>query len=107
MKAMNCKRCREEFVNKQYNFFTESAHTMCCFSTAAVLAVMMKRGRSKEYIKKLYEDIKLMYDLPQIDGKQITMTEVMHQLETEYDIDFNEIKLNLETRKEFKHDIQG
>lgn len=105
MKVMNCRKCRENFAKSQYNFFKDNAYTMCCFSTAAVLAVMMKRGRSKEYIQKLYEDIKLMYDLPQIDGKQIKMTEVMHQLETEYNIDFGEIEISIESRKEFMNEI--
>ena len=39
--------------------------------------------------------------MPQILGKSITMTEMMKFFEKEYGIDFNRIKLHLESEKEF------
>lgn len=105
----DCNKCRrqvykeaeEAYLKQQYKSFQEMAYSMACFSTAAVLFAMIRRGRKPEYIQKLFEDILFVYEYPDFFGKKISMTEVMEMLRKEYDIDFSRIQLNMETESEF------
>ena len=71
-------------------------------STAATLAVQVQRGRSRAYIQKLFQEICMMYETSEILGKPIVLTEVIKQLENDYEIDFSRINVNFnESEKEF------
>lgn len=109
MKVRDCTRCRQqiakavedEFLKSQYAIYNDMAYTFAVMSTAAVLGVMYHRGRSKEYIQKLFKDICFMYDYPKIMGKGLDLDGLINILETECGINFDEIKLNLETENQF------
>ena len=111
---IDCTKCRkaiyqeakEAYLKNEYAFFSDSVHSLATFTTVAVLAVMERRGRSPEYIKKLYDDICFMYDYPEIFGKQLTMTELIHKFEKEYEIDFSKIKVHIESEKEFVKEMK-
>lgn len=105
----NCERCRKEiykeaeeaYLKQKYSILNENAYTMAVFATAAVLAVMHRRGRSKRYIRKLYDEICFLYDYPAYMGKELHMTEAMKILEKDYGIDFRKLKIHTETEKQF------
>lgn len=109
MKAINCTQCRkkqfkeaeEAFLKQEYVIYKDMAYTFAVLSTAAVLGVMYRRGRSKSYVRKLFKDICFMYKFPAVFGKKLTLTDLMKILEKEYEIDFREVSVNLETEKEF------
>ena len=109
MKARSCAACRKQihkeeqdaFLKQQYAVLKDGIYTMACYSTAAALAVQMQRGHSKEYIRKMFDDMVAIYDTNTVFGKPIILTDVITQLEQEYDIDFKRIKVNLESEKEF------
>ncbi len=111
----NCVECRKriykeaenEYLKHEYSFFTDAAYSMAIFATVAILSVMHRRGRSKRYIRKLFEDICFIYDYPEVRGKRIDMTEMVHLFETEYGIDFGKIKLHLESEEEFIKSVKG
>lgn len=95
------KQAEKEFLKHEYSVFSDSAYTMAVYSTVAVLAVQIKKGRSKKYIQQLYNDMVAIFDMPQIFGKVITLTDIMKRLEREYGIDFKRIKVHLESEQEF------
>lgn len=109
MKVRDCTKCRqqiakvaeEEFLKKQYVIYKDMSYTFAVLSTAAVLGVMHQRKRSKRYVKKLFKDICFMYDYPKVMGKGLDLNGLIKTLETEYGINFDEIKLNLETESQF------
>jgi hypothetical protein len=109
MKARSCDTCRkqihkeeqEAFLKKQYAVLKDASYTFACYATAAALAVQMQKGRSKNYIKKMFDDMVTIYDTSSIFGKKIVLTEVIKQLEKEYEVDFSRIHVNLESEKEF------
>lgn len=110
MKARtDCGACRkrihkeeqEAFLKHEYKLFSDMAYSMACFAVCGTLCAQIRRGRTKEYIKKLYDDICFFFGQPYIFGKEITMTQIMKQLSEEYDIDFDKITVNLETEREF------
>lgn len=109
MKSMNCSTCRkrilesaqEAYLKQQYRVYTDAAYTFAVYATAAVLMAQIRRGRTKQYIQKLYDDIVLVYDTPQMFGKPISLTDIMHRLEKDYGIDFKRIHITLETEKQF------
>ena len=109
MKSMDCSTCRkrilesaqEAYLKQQYRVYTDAAYTFAVYATAAVLMAQIRRGRSKEYIKKLYDDIVLVYDTPQIFGKPISLTDIMHTLESEYGIDWKKLEVHHESEKRY------
>lgn len=110
MKAItNCNTCREkilksareEYLKQQYAIYHDSAHTFANYATAAVLMAQVRRGRSKAYIQALFDEIVMIFDTAHVFGKEITLTDVVKRLESEFDIDFHRIKVNIETEKEF------
>lgn len=109
MRVRDCKKCREEtykeackeYLKGQYAWFKDAAYSMACFATVCALCVMHKRGRSKDYIRKFFEDMCFICDFPEILGKRVDMLEMMHFFEKEYGIDFKKIKIHLETEEEF------
>lgn len=110
MKALtDCGACRkrirqeeqEAFLKHEYKLFSDMAYSMACFAVCGALGAQIRRGRSKEYVKKLYDDICFFFSTPHIFGKEITMTQIMEQLTEEYGIDFDKLTVNLETEREF------
>lgn len=109
MRVANCKKCRERifreaeeaFLKQQYTIYKDMSYTFAVLSTAAVLGVFYRRGMSKKYVQKLFKDICFMYRFPAVFGKKLTLTDLMKTLEKEYDIDFEEVFVNVETEKEF------
>lgn len=110
MKAItNCKACREkmlnqareEYLKKQYAIYQDLAHTFACYCTAAVLMAFARKGRTKKYIQELFNDLVFIFDTGEIFGKAVTLTDVLKQLEKDYDIDFKRLNVHIETEKEF------
>ena len=110
MKALNCTQCRnkihkeeqEKYLKKEYAGIRDAVDTIACLTTASVLGVQVQRGRTKEYIQELFKDICMMYETSELFGKPITLTDIMKQLEADYDIDFKKIHVNFnETEKEY------
>ena len=110
VQAKNCTECRKKiheeeqraYAKSQYAWLKDGMYTMAVLSATVAIAAQMKRGRSKKYIQGLFDDMVMLYDTSSVMGKPIVMTEVMKQLETEYDIDFSRIHVNFdEDEKEF------
>ena len=87
MKAIDCKKCRsnihkeekELFLKSQYAMLKDAAYTFACYATVAVIAVQVRRGRSKDYIQKLFDEMVAIYDMPTVFGKELRMTDLMKQ----------------------------
>ena len=110
MKVRDCQSCRkkihqeeqEAYFKRQYAGINDAIQTNACLATASVLAVQVQRRRSKAYIQQLFNDICMIYETSEVLGKPIVLTDVMKQLEKDYDIDFNRIHVNFtETEKEY------
>jgi len=109
MHIKDCNSCRkqihaeekEAFLKGQYAILKDAAYTFACYATTAALAVQVRRGRSKEYIQKMFEDMVAIFDTETFFGKQITLTNIMTDLESDYGIDFKRINVHLESEKEF------
>jgi hypothetical protein len=64
--------------------------------------VQAQRGRSKEYIRKLFDDMVCLYNTGSVFGKRIELVPMMKMLESEYGIDFKRINVNFdESEKEY------
>lgn len=109
MRVKNCSECRkeiykqaqEEYLKHEYAIFKDAAYTMAVYSTVAALAVQARRGRSKDYVKKLFDDMVAVMETSTLFGKPIEMTDLMKTLEAEYGIDFHRINPHLESEKAF------
>lgn len=115
-RVQNCESCRkrirqeeqEIYLKNQYAWLNDGIYTMAVLATTAAIAVQRMRGKSKKYIQKFFDDMVMIYTTSSIMGKQIVLTEVMSQLENEYDIDFSRIHVNFnETEKEFIKSCKG
>ncbi len=109
MKVRDCQTCRKdileraktEYAKKEYAIFSDMAFTMAVYATVATLTAQVRRGRSKEYIQKLFDDLVMIFDTPQMFGKEITLTDMKNQLEKQYELDFNRINVHIEDEKTF------
>lgn len=109
MNARNCNTCRKKihdeekalFAKHEYSVLKDAAYTFACYATVAVIAVQVRRGRSKDYIQKLFDEMVAIYDMPTVFGKELRMTDLMKQFEKDYDIDFRRIKVHMESESEF------
>lgn len=110
IKATNCTQCRkkiheeerDEYLKQQYAWLRDGMYTMACMSTAVALSALMIRGRSREYVRKFFDDMVMLYDTGTVLGKKLVLTDVMKQLQEEYDIDFGRVHVNFdESEKEY------
>lgn len=115
MKARtDCTECRRliykeaetAYLQHEYKFFNDSARSMAVFAICGVLTAMVRKGRTKQYIRRLYDDMCLLFSTPDIFGKQVTMTDIMNILENDYGIDWDKLEVHVESEKDFIRDIQ-
>ena len=108
-KITDCITCRKAiykeaetaYIKEQYRFFKDSAYSMACFAVCGVLTAMIRKGRTKRYIKQLYDDMCLVFSTPDYFGKQINMTDIMHTLESEYGIDLQKLEVHHESEQRY------
>lgn len=108
-KIKDCIACRKAiykeaetaYIKEQYRFFRDSAYSMAVFAVCGVLTAMVRRGRTKQYIQNLYKDMCLLFSTPEMFGKQISMTDIMHTLESEYGIDWKKLEVHIESEKHY------
>ena len=48
----------------------------------------------------------LLFSTPDMFGKRITMTDIMHSLEREYGIDWSKLQVNIESESEWIHGVR-
>ena len=107
MKAINCNTCRkkiykeaeEAYLKHEYAFFQDSARSFAVFAVCGVLTAMIRRGRTPQYIQELYKDMCLTFSASEMFGKQITMTDIMHSLESDYGIDWGKLEVHIESEQ--------
>lgn len=107
MKAINCSQCRkkilaearDEYLKYEYAYFRDSARSLAVFAVCGVRTTMARRGRTKKYIRQIYEDMCLLFATPEIFEKKITMTGVMHSLTEDYGIDWDKLEVHIEDEK--------
>lgn len=113
-RVTDCYKCRQKiheeetelFTQQQYKFLPEVGKNVAEFATVVALSVMIRRGRSKHYIQKFFDDMVFMFDYPEFMGKRITASEMQKRLETEYGIDFSRIKVHFEEYNEFRRSLK-
>ena len=108
-RTTDCIECRKQvykeaetaYIKEQYRFFRDSAYSMAVFAVCGVLTAMVRRGRTKQYIQNLYKDMCLLFSTPEMFGKQISMTDIMHTLESEYGIDWKKLEVHHESEQRY------
>ena len=108
-RTTNCVECRKAvykeaetaYIKEQYRYFSDSAYSMAVFAVCGVLTAMIRRKRTKKYIQQLYKDMCIVFSTPEMFGKQISMTDIMHTLEKEYGIDWKKLEVHIESEKHY------
>lgn len=95
------KECEDAFLKHEYSIFKDMSTSFAAYAITTVLMTMVKRGRTKEYIQKLYDDMIFVFDTPSVMGKEISMHDNMMMLQKEYGIDWGRINIQVESEKEF------
>lgn len=95
------KECEDAFLKREYKIFSEMSDSFATFAVTAALMTMVRRGRSKEYIQKLYDEMCFIFDTPAVMGKEVRMRDCMKLLRDEYGIDWDRIHVNIESEQEF------
>lgn len=111
MKAriQNCEQCKKQIAKEQdkkclecqFDMFQATADDIGKAMTAAMIAVLDRRGRTPEYIRKFFDDLVFILDFPEIFGKQTLHSETMkEEFAKKYGIDFSRIEIKTETKAE-------
>ena len=111
MKAINCKKCREnwekaftqQLYELKYDYFAEASDSVARGIMIAFVSVLDRRKYSKQYIRKMFEEMLLILDYPEVFGKQLESEELAQVFSEKYDIDFDRVRLKIEDKKEFMH----
>lgn len=106
-RTTNCIECRKQvykeaeaaYLKHEYAFFSDSARSFATFAVCGVLTAMIRRGRTPQYIRQLYDDMCLTFSASDMFGKQITMTDIMESLEKDYGIDWSKLEVHTETEQ--------
>lgn len=114
MKAINCTTCRKriheeeknEFLKHEYAVLTDSAQTMATYAICGVLAAMIRQGRTAQYIKKMYDEMCIVFNTPEIFGKEITLPDVMKRMQEEYGIDWSKLNINIESESQYIREVK-
>ena len=109
MKTKTCAQCKKEIRDEikkeyrkdEYQWMIDLMQSAIEHTTVCAIAVMERRGRSKDYIQKFFNELCFVYDMPSIFGKEIRAEDVKRRYEKEYNIDFDKIKVHFESEKEF------
>lgn len=115
MKAINCNACRKriheeekkEFLKHEYAVLVDSAQTMASYAICGVLAAMIRQGRSAQYIKKIYDEMCIVFNTPEVFGKEITLPDVMSRMQAEYGIDWSKLNVNIESESQYIRQVKS
>ena len=110
MKARTLKDMQKEVQREvdrqnaeyQYEIYTKCVDDMFKGAAAAMVAVLHRRGRSKAYIQKFFDEFIGILEYPDVFGKALTTTELFELFTKEYGLDFNRIHVRCETLEEYK-----
>ena len=113
-RVQNCEQCRNLQMKAQenlcmecqYDMFESTADDIARATVSAVIKAMEYRGRKPEYIRKLFADIVFVLECPPIFGKQMHSPDMIAEQTEKYGLDFSEIKVQKETKKEFFHNYK-
>lgn len=111
MKVKTCEKCKKEILKqvrneislKKYDYFVEASESVARGILIAFVAVLDRRGLSKDYIRKMYNDMLLILDYPEVFGKTTTAEEYVEIFSKKYGINFDDVKLKIESKEEFMH----
>lgn len=105
----NCNACKknmlkqalEQYGAQQYEIFDETCDTAAHWVLCIALSVLQRKNATPEEIKEFFNDFKFIADTPAVFGKELKMDDTIKNLEKEYDINFNDISLHHEGKKQF------
>ena len=112
MKSRGLKdfRREQELENAafQYQLYENVMNDMMKQAVTAIIAVCEKRKYSKRYVQKLFEDLIMIIEMPDIFGQQISSNELMKQYAEKYGLDFGRINVKTESLDEYcrRYNIQ-
>ena len=109
MKVRDCEKCKKAIAKEQekacmscqYDMFSKTADDIGKSMAAAMIAVLDRRKRTPDYIRKFFDDLIFILEYPDIFGKEQLHAESMKEhFEKKYGIDFDRIKIKVETKEE-------
>lgn len=106
-RTTNCIECRkqvykeaeEAYLKHEYEIFRDVSRSFASYAVCGVLTAMIRRGRTPQYIRQLYDDMCLTFSASDMFGKQITMTDIMENLTRDYGIDWDKLEVHIEDEK--------
>lgn len=91
-------------ARKMYDQFCTTSVDTVQETVSAMLYSFELQGYSADQIRSIYYQIKSVFDMPAICGKDITCIDVVDHIKEKYGIDFSDFSIKFETFEEFcKH----
>ena len=93
------KEAEEAYLKHEYEIFRDVSRSFASYAVCGVLTAMVRRGRTPQYIRQLYDDMCLTFSASDMFGKEITMTDIMESLTRDYGIDWDKLEVHTETEQ--------
>ena len=114
MGVINCTQCRknwekaiaQQIHEKKYDYFAEASDAVTRGLMIAFVAVLDRRKYSEQYVRKMFEEMLLILDYPEVFGRQLESEKLAEDFSKKYNIDFDRVRLKIENKKEFMHRVR-
>ena len=98
----DCVKCRENLLNEyQYEVFANCIDSAACSALVMAIRSMEMTGLSEKTIKKLITNYFFVAETNNAFDKEIRAENVMKVYSEKYDIDFDKLSINIETKAHF------
>lgn len=98
----DCSKCRENLLNEyQYEIFATCVDSVACSSLAMAIRALEIQGLSEKTIRKFIKDYFFVAETDKVFDKSIRAEDVMKLYAEKYDVDFDRLSVNIETKAHF------
>lgn len=98
----DCAKCREQMeMEYQYDVFANCVDSAACSALCMSIRALEMQGLSEKTIKKFIEDFFFVAETNKVFDKEIRAEDAMKTYHEKYDIDFDALSVNIETKAHF------
>lgn len=98
----DCAKCREQMeMEYQYDVFANCVDSAACSALCMSIRALEMQGLSEKTIKKFIDNFFFVAETNNAFDKEIRAENVMKVYSEKYDIDFDKLSINIETKAHF------
>lgn len=98
----DCPKCREQIrLDLMYEVFSNCVDSAACSVLCMSIWAMELEGKSESDIRRFIEDFKFVAETDKVFNREVRSEDVMKKYAEKYDINFDDLCVNIETKSHF------